>query len=48
MFIDVAKFIYLKFKDQLHQMIDDETSSQNSRSNSFDGGNQMKNNNINA
>eukprot|EP00347_Sterkiella_histriomuscorum_P018721 403344431 len=42
MFIDLAKFIYLKYKDQLHNMIDDETSSQNSRSNSFDQ-NQMKN-----
>jgi GTPase SAR1 family protein len=38
LFIDVAKFIYQKYKDKLHKLIDDETSSQNSRSNSFDGG----------
>ncbi len=38
LFIDTAKFIYLKYKDQLHKMIDDETSSQTSRSNSVDYG----------
>ena len=27
MFIDVAKFIYLKYKDKLHKMVDDENSS---------------------
>lgn len=27
MFIDLAKFIYLKYKDQFNNMIDDETSS---------------------
>jgi hypothetical protein len=27
LFIDVAKFIFMKYKDKLHQMIDDETSS---------------------
>ena len=34
MFIDVAKFIYLKYKDQMHKMFDEETSSQNSGTNS--------------
>ena len=37
LFIDVAKFIFQKYKDRLHKMIDEE-SSQNSRSNSMDGG----------
>jgi hypothetical protein len=36
MFIDLAKFIYIKYKDSLHKMMDDDTSSQNSRSNSAD------------
>lgn len=27
LFIDAAKFIYLKYKDQLHKMIEDETAS---------------------
>lgn len=43
MFIDIAKFIYLKYKDQLHKMIDEETSSQNSRTNSADLGNMRGN-----
>ena len=30
MFIDAAKFIYLRYKDQLHRMMDEETSSQGS------------------
>ncbi len=27
MFIDIAKFIYLKYKDTLHKMFEEETSS---------------------
>lgn len=34
MFIDIAKFIYLKHKDSLHKMFEEETSSQNSKSKS--------------
>lgn len=35
--MDTAKFIYLKYKDQLHKMIEDETASQTSaRSQQFD------------
>ena len=34
MFIDIAKFIYLKHKDQMHKMFEEESSSQNSNSNS--------------
>lgn len=34
LFIDLAKFIYSKYKNQLHQMIDDETSSQTSKTSS--------------
>lgn len=30
LFMDAAKFIYLKYKDQLHKMIEDETASQTS------------------
>jgi hypothetical protein len=30
LFIDIAKFIYLKYKDQLSKMIEDETVSQTS------------------
>jgi len=37
LFIDVAKFIFQKYRDRLHKMIDDETSEQ-SRSNSVDKG----------
>lgn len=36
LFIDAAKFMYIKYKDQLHKLIDDEASSQSSRSNSMD------------
>lgn len=37
LFMDTAKFIYLKYKDQLHKMIEDETASQTSaRSQQFD------------
>lgn len=41
LFIDVAKFIFQKYKDRLHKMIDEE-SSQNSRTNSMDGRSQSK------
>lgn len=37
LFIDLSKFIYLKYKDRLHKMLDDETSSVSSRSNSENG-----------
>lgn len=30
LFLDCSKFIYLKYKDQLHKMIEDETASQTS------------------
>ena len=30
LFIDLAKFIYHKFKDQLHKLVEDETASQSS------------------
>ena len=36
LFIDVAKFIFQKYKDRLHKMFDDEGSDQGSRSNSID------------
>lgn len=28
LFMDAAKFIYIKYRDQLHKMIEDETASQ--------------------
>ncbi len=35
LFADVAKFIYMKYKDKLHTMLEDDSSSHNnSRSNS--------------
>ncbi len=30
-FVDIAKLIYHKYKDQMHKMVEDETASQSSK-----------------
>jgi len=43
MFVNIAKLIYLKYKERMHKMLDDENSSQSSsRTGSEVGGNGKK------